>query len=59
MIWTVMLECLQMVEVTRRIERHVDTYVVISMILLRQYLVEHIVTRNRRRDVWMMVSMLD
>ena len=58
MIWTGRLEFLQMAEVTRRMERQVDTYVEISMILSRQYLVEHIVTMNRR-GVWMMDSMLD
>ena len=47
-----------MAEVTRRMERQGDTCVEISMILSRQYLVEHIVTMNRR-GVWMMDSMLD
>ena len=59
MIWTGRLEFLQMAEVTRRMERQVDMYVEISMILSRQYLVEQIVTMNRRRGVWMMDSMLD
>ena len=59
MIWTGRLEFLLMAEVTRRMERQGDTCVEISMILSRQYLVEQIVTMNRRRGVWMMDSMLD
>ena len=49
--WTGRLEFLQMAEVTRRMERQVDTYVEISMILSRQYLVEQNVTMNRRKGV--------
>jgi hypothetical protein len=58
MIWTGRLEFLRMAEVTRRMERQVDPYVEIGMILSRQHWVEQIVTMNRRRGVWRMDSML-
>ena len=58
MIWTGRLEFLRMAEVTRKMERQVDPYVEIGMILSRQHWVEQIVTMNQRRGVWRMDSML-
>ena len=49
--WTGRLEFLWMAEVARRMERQVDTYVELSMILSRRYLVEWVVTMNRRKGV--------
>ena len=59
MIWTGRLESLRMAEVTRKMERQVDPYVEIGMIMSRQHWVEQIVIMNqRRRGVWRMDSML-
>jgi hypothetical protein len=58
MIWTGRLESLRMAEVTRKMERQVDPYVEIGMIMSRQHWVEQIVIMNQRRGVWRMDSML-
>ena len=58
MIWTGRLESLRMAEVTRKMERQVDPYVEIGMIMSRQHWVEQIVIMNQRRGVWRIDSML-
>jgi hypothetical protein len=51
--WTGRLEFLRMAEVARRMERQVDTYVELCMILSRRYLMEWDVTRNKGKGVLM------